>query len=521
MPSNAMRMAVWVLASLAGLGLHAGEGELVNTWLFVEGGKFWQLTLTADRQYAITSPGGQKVQGPYAATSTDLALTYPDAVKARRHFRYTVAADSLSLAATDKDAPSRDAQLMNDLPPKTGRADWQSRAGYERAYQEQQARETAERAAKAEAERQAKEEAARREAEARAAQAQGPVAPPVAQPAVRPVHPPVPADALRPPEDYPEPLLALWEEARGDQAYRQHREFADRAFLKGEWEAAHAHYEAALHHDPEDAEARTRASAAAGWLAVLRGDAARERRDWKTAKEEYHRAGVAYPPLRELYGARMSRMNRSRSGQGQGQGRPGVAPGEAQVAAQEARILDLIKRDQFDEAAKIADAATVLHPEHEGLLQLEDGLADLLATRERAVLVGAARGQALELHQQALAIDARDAYAAKLLPQLEALDQRLGASVRSARDLLLAKRFAELKGQPAAVRASARELGEWSAAARNHYDTQAREAREAGGFDFGVFRVGNKEASEKGKKLAALSAAYGELARSADELSRN
>ncbi|MCZ7648539.1 MAG: hypothetical protein M5U26_25315 [Planctomycetota bacterium] len=510
MLTNLRRSSAPLLAlglALAAWPCAARDQRLLNTFVFESDGKVWQLTFTKDDKYILQTGDGKRVDGTYVSTDDEVGLNYPEDARARRHFAYGFVGGILNLAVTGKNRPSEAAHALNDLPPARDRATWLTRTDYEALVKERTETAAREREAQEAAARAAKEEAERRERDARETAVRRPVPGGPRRPGWE--------NDPKPPENLPTPLLALYDEVRADVDYRRHREAADRAFLAGDWEAAQAHYEAAAQLKHDDEAARQRLAATGGWLAMLKGDAARDRGDWKAAKEEYHRAVVLWPALRPLYGQKIASLSRAR--QGRPTGEPGVTL-DATEANLETRVLALIQQQKYDEAAKIADAATVLHPESAALLSLEDGVANFEATRGHVGRLQALLARTAEQARQAAAYEPRAELAAKTGTRVADLDARARALPPAARDMLLRKDYARLKEQPEQARALTGALRDDLLKWQTEYARKAQAERDAGDLDLGIFRVKRNKETEASRKFDEFAAGWSALAEDAAAL---
>lgn len=521
--------AVLFAGLLSARSCAARDERLINTFVYEADGKVWQITFTRDQKYILQYGDGKRVDGSYVSTDDELALLYPNDAKAKRHFSYGFLEGNLNLVVSGKNRPSAEAHALNDLPPVRDRGTWMPRSAYEALVKERTAaiekerleKEAAERAAK-EAEKQAAEQ---REREAREALAQKPEGP-----GYRPDAPGHSAEApgqrkktknwgeAKQPEDLPEPMQELYDEVGAEVTYRRHREAADRAFLAGDWQAAHDHYAAALELKNDDENARKRLNATGGWLAMLQGDAARDKGDWRSAKESYHRAVVLYPPLRSLYGQKVSGLNKSRHG------RPADESAVKQDATEanlEERVLGLVKAGQYDEASKIADAATVLHPESAALLSLEDGVANYGATRSHVSKFQALLVRAGDQVKQAAAAEPRGDLPGKAQQCIQDFDAKARAFEPAAKDLLLKKDYARLKEQPEQARALTGSLRDDLVGWQTAYAKKAQAERDANDLNIGgIFKVKRNQDTEKSRQFDTIANAYGALAEDAAALLR-
>lgn len=507
----------------------ARDERLVNTFVYEADGKVWQITFTRDQKYILQYGDGKRADGAYVATSDELALVYPNDAKAKRHFSYGFLEGNLNLVVTTKNRPSAEEHALNDLPPTRDRGTWMTRTAYETMLKDRAAAVEKERLEKEAAERAAKE-AERLAAEQREREAREALAQKQGGPGYRTETPGNSAGApgqvkkrrtwgeAKPPADLPEPMQDLYDEVGAEVTYRRHREAGDRSFLAGDWQAAHNHYAAALELKNDDEDARKRLNATGGWLAMLQGDAAREKGDWRSAKESYHRAVVLYPPLRSLYGERVSGLNRSRHG------RPvdeSAVKKDSTEANLEARVLGLVKAGQYDEAAKIADAATVLHPESAALLSLEDGLANYGATRAYATKFQALLARAGDQAKQAAAAEPRGDLPGKAQQCIQDLDAKSRALEPSAKDLLLKKDYVKLKEQPEQARALTGSLRDNLISWQTAYAKKAQAERDANDLNIGgIFTVKRNQDTEKSRQFDAIANAYGALAEDAATLLR-
>ncbi|MCK6474417.1 MAG: hypothetical protein L6R28_22090 [Planctomycetes bacterium] len=521
--------AVVLVGLLPARSSGARDERLVNTFVYEADGKIWQITFTRDQKYILQYGDGKRVDGSYVATSDELALVYPNDAKAKRHFSYSFLEGNLNLVVTTKNRPSADAHALNDMPPARDRGTWMPRTAYETMLKDRAAAAEKERLEKEAAERAAKEAeklaAEQREREAREALAQK-----QGGPGYQTEAPGNSAGApgqtkkrrswgeAKAPADLPEPMQDLYDEVGAEVTYRRHREAGDKSFLAGDWQAAHDHYAAALELQNDDEDARKRLNATGGWLAMLQGDAAREKGDWRSAKESYHRAVVLYPPLRSLYGEKVSGLNKSRHGRAVDESAVKKDSTEANL---EERVLGLVKSGQYDEAAKIADAATVLHPESAALLSLEDGVANYGATRSHATKFQALLARAGDQAKQAAAAEPRGELPGKAQQCIQDLDAKVRALEPSAKDLLIKKDYARLKEQPEQARALTGSLRDSLVSWQTAYAKKAQAERDANDLTIGgIFKVKRNQDTEKSKQFDAIANAYGALAEDASTLLR-
>jgi hypothetical protein len=318
-----MRPYLWLpLVVLACSALCAKE-NLVNTYLLDSGSEAYRLTLKDGSTFELTGPGGQQATGNYVSTDRKIGLISGQLL---RHFEYQVQNGDLLLRPTNTDGPEPNSVLGQMPPVQRGEqfTAYLTESNHKQKYA-------------------------------------------VRQPLQQPV-PPV--SVVAQPVVAAQTLEQLLAQAQNDSQYHAYMAAGAKSFSEKRYPEARAHFIVASRLKPEAVEAKERMALCDGVTALAEGDAARQRGDWREARDAYQRAKQASPVLGAIADAQMPGSRRH--------GGDAQPPDVRQpIGALETGVVQHLRQGRTAEALRLSTNALQLDPTSLRLRTMREGIAGL------------------------------------------------------------------------------------------------------------------------------------------------
>jgi tetratricopeptide (TPR) repeat protein len=327
-----MQRNLWSLLVLTlCAGLCAGEG-LVNTFQLDSGSESYRLALKEDFNFELTGPGGEQVVGKFVASDRKIGLVAGNLL---RHFEYQILDGNLLLRPSNTDGPETTNALGKMPPVQRGEqfTPYLTEAKYRQKY------------------------AARQPVQ------------PITQPAV----------AAQPTTVQPvatQPVVAamtmeqLLAQAQNDSQYHAYMAAGTKALSEKRYPEARAHFIVASRLKPNDPEAKDQMALCDGATALTEGDAARQRGEFREAREAYVRAKQICPPLTGVADQQLEAFGRRHGGADT----PG---GRRPLGVLETGVAQNLKEGRTADALRLSTNALQLDPTSERLRTMKEGIEGL------------------------------------------------------------------------------------------------------------------------------------------------